>query len=68
MRSNSDVDLAGKLIFKGSGAVGKNLSEIARFYVSGTSCYICIKCIYIKQYHVIVSPKVIRIFFENDAD
>ena len=25
--------------------------------------YICIKCIYIRQYHVIIRPKVIRIFF-----
>jgi len=38
-----------------------------RFYVSGTSYYICIKCVYIRKYHVIVSPKIAQIFFEKDA-
>ena len=38
-----------------------------RFYVSGTSYYICIKFIYIKKYHVIVSSKVVQFFFEKDV-
>ena len=45
----------------------KNWVRCARFCVSGTSYYICIKCIYIRKYHVIVSPKVVQKFFEKDV-
>ena len=39
----------------------------ARFCVSGTNYHICIRCVYIRQLHVIVSPKLFSKKFEKDA-
>ena len=47
---------------------GRRKEKQARKRKTSTSYYICVKCIYIRQYHVIVSPKVVQNFFEKDAD
>ncbi len=41
------------------------MSEMCKVLCSGTSYYICIKCIYIRQYHVIVSSKVVQFFLKK---
>jgi len=57
----------GNRYLKVRGQGNKNRVSCARFCISGTNYYICIKCIQIRQLHVIVSPKVFPKKFGKDA-
>jgi len=57
----------GNQYLKVRGPGNKNWVRCARFCVSGTNYHICIRCVYIRQLHVIVSPKLFSKKFEKDA-